>query len=64
MLIYVAPSKRIKSEATQVIIDFIKFVEYQYDCTVTNLRSDNGREFVNRPLSEWLTANDIMHQYS
>lgn len=51
-----------KSEAAAVIIEFIQFVEKRHNCKVKGIRSDNGREFENAQLNDWLAAQDIKHQ--
>lgn len=51
-----------KSEVCKYVKDFIKLVENQCTRTVKILRSDNGTEYVNHELSNYLKSKGIIHQ--
>jgi hypothetical protein len=53
-----------KSETQQTIIDFAKEVERQNGQNILAIRSDNGSEFKNYTLNEFLSDEGIHHQYS
>jgi hypothetical protein len=53
-----------KSETQQTIIDFAKEVECQYGQNKLAIRSDNGSEFKNYTLNDFLSEEGIQHQYS
>jgi transposase InsO family protein len=44
--------------------DFTKEVERQYGQDILMIRSDNGTEFKNYTLNEFLSDEGIRHQYS
>ncbi|KAL4590865.1 hypothetical protein LXL04_003810 [Taraxacum kok-saghyz] len=53
-----------KSETTQQMIDFIKYVELQLRKLVRKIRSDNGTEFKNQTFEAFLTEKGIDHNFS
>ncbi|KAL4564910.1 hypothetical protein LXL04_028986 [Taraxacum kok-saghyz] len=53
-----------KSETTQQMIDFIKYVELQLRKPVRKIRSDNGTEFKNQTFEAFLTEKGIDHNFS
>jgi transposase InsO family protein len=55
---------RSKSETQQTIIDFAKEVEHQHGQTILAIRCDNGFEFKNYTLNDFLSEEGIRHQYS
>ena len=55
---------RLKSEAAQQIIDFIKAIEVKAKLPVRRIRSDNGTEFNNVTLDSFLISKGIEHNLS
>lgn len=53
-----------KSEATQILIDWFVMIERQFNVCVKVLRTDNGTEFTNNTLNNWLRSKGIVHQTS
>ena len=53
-----------KSETQQNFIDFAKEVQRQHKLPIMAIRSDNGSEFKNYTLNEFLSEEGIRHQYS
>src|SRR3989337_2160683 len=53
-----------KSETQQTIIDFVNEAQHQYEAKILTIRSDNGTEFKNYTLEEFLSDEGIGHQYS
>ena len=53
-----------KSETHQVVIDFSNEVQRQHNVPILTIRSDNGFEFKNYTLNEFLSKERIRHQYS
>ena len=53
-----------KSETQQTIIDFANEAQRQHDAKILTIRSDNGTEFKNYTLDEFLSDEGIKHQYS
>jgi transposase InsO family protein len=53
-----------KYETQQTVKDFTKEVERQYGQDILMIRSDNGTEFKNYTLNEFLSDEGIHHQYS
>ncbi|KAJ6802344.1 uncharacterized protein M6B38_194815 [Iris pallida] len=51
-----------KSEVPSCFRDFHKHVQTQYKAVVKVLRSDNGTEYTNKTLAEYLSAQGIRHQ--
>jgi transposase InsO family protein len=54
---------KFKSETQQTIKDFSTKVERQFNITILTIRSDNGTEFKNYSLNEFLSDAGIKHQY-
>jgi hypothetical protein len=51
-----------KTETRKSLIDFIAYIENQFQTTLKCLRSDNGTEFIT--LSDFLLSKGILHQKS
>ncbi|KAI1004075.1 hypothetical protein K3495_g4137 [Podosphaera aphanis] len=55
---------RNKSEASQHMIDFVKYVKTQFKTNIKRWRTDNGREFVNESVHKLFRENGIVHEKS
>ena len=55
---------KLKSETQQTVIDFANEVQHQHNVPILMIRSDNGTEFKNYTLNEFLSDEGIKHQYS
>src|SRR3954462_8309728 len=55
---------KLKSETQQTVIDFANEVQRQHNVPILAIRSDNGTEFKNYTLNEFLSEEGIRHQYS
>ena len=53
-----------KSDAEQTFINFHNMVKTQYSTNIQILHTDNGREYFNQILGEYLNTNGIFHQSS
>ncbi|KAL0556956.1 hypothetical protein IC582_005473 [Cucumis melo] len=53
-----------KSEVSSIFQNFYHTIETQFHIKITILRSDNGREFQNHNLSDFLASKGIVHQIS
>ena len=53
-----------KSETQATVIDFANEVQRCFEKTIKAIRSDNGTEFKNYTLDEFLSDEGIKHQYS
>jgi len=53
---------RKKSEAPQVIRDFVSTIEKQENTVVRRFRTDNGGEYVNERLRKFITFKGIIHE--
>jgi transposase InsO family protein len=53
-----------KSETQQIFIDFANEVQRQNDLKILAIRSDNGTEFKNYTMEEFLGEEGIRHQFS
>ena len=53
-----------KDETQQTVIDFSNEVQRQHNVPILAIRSDNGSEFKNYTLNEFLSEEGIRHQYS
>ena len=53
-----------KSETQEVVIEFANEVQRQHNEKILYIRSDNGSEFKNYTLNEFLGEEGIRHQYS
>ena len=51
-----------KSEVPNIFKSFSQLVETQFDTKISILRSDNGTEYFNKNLNEFLTNKGIQHQ--
>jgi Integrase core domain len=51
-----------KSEVPIMFQEFFNLVENQYDAKIKNFRSDNGTEFLNKTMSDFLKLKGIVHQ--
>ena len=55
---------KLKSETQRTFIDFINLVQWKYNVPVLIIRSDDGTEFKNYTLNDFLSDEGIKHQYS
>ncbi|KAI3685606.1 hypothetical protein L6452_34856 [Arctium lappa] len=55
---------RNKSDATELIIEFLKKIQVRLQIPVISLRSDNGTEFKNEKLQSYLISVGISHNFS
>src|SRR4051812_22919874 len=55
---------KLKSETQQTFVDFAKEQQRQHEVTIKIIRSDNGSEFKNYTLNDWLSDEGVKHQYS
>src|SRR3954447_21990670 len=55
---------KLKSETKQTFVDFAKEQQRQHEVTIKIIRSDNGSEFKNYTLNDWLSDEGTKHQYS
>ncbi|KAK1685598.1 hypothetical protein QYE76_046446 [Lolium multiflorum] len=53
-----------KDETQQIFIDFATEVQRQHNLLIMAIRSDNGSEFKNYTLNDFLSDKGIRHQYS
>ena len=53
-----------KSETQQTVINFANEAQRQHNAKILTIRSDNGTEFKNYTLDEFLSDEGIKHQYS
>jgi hypothetical protein len=53
-----------KSDVFSVFKEFHSMVATQYQQVIRVLQSDNGGEYVNGPMNEFLTTHGIRHQTS
>ena len=53
-----------KSETQQTVIEFANEAQRQHNSKILAIRSDNGTEFKNYTLDEFLGDEGIKHQYS
>ncbi|KAK1618388.1 hypothetical protein QYE76_023905 [Lolium multiflorum] len=53
-----------KDETQQIFIDFATEVQRQHNLLIMEIRSDNGSEFKNYTLNDFLSDEGIRHQYS
>ncbi|KAK1663429.1 hypothetical protein QYE76_051588 [Lolium multiflorum] len=53
-----------KHETQQIFIDFATEVQRQHNLLIMAIRSDNGSEFKNYTLNDFLSDEGIRHQYS
>jgi hypothetical protein len=55
---------KLKSETQQTVIDFSNMVQRKHGLPILTIRSDNGSEFKNYTLNDFLSEEGIQHQYS
>lgn len=53
---------RHKSETKNKIEEFIEEFENQFNCKIKRVRSDNGKEFINREVEKIFKAKGIIHE--
>ena len=53
-----------KSEASSIILPFIRLLQNQFDTTPKRFRSDNARDFFNRQVSSFFEDTGIVHESS
>ncbi|KAI0993196.1 hypothetical protein K3495_g14988, partial [Podosphaera aphanis] len=53
---------RNKDEASQHMIDFVRFVQTQFNEKIQRWRTDNGGEFVNQTMSTFFRKKGIVHE--
>ena len=53
-----------KSQATEIFKEFHKLVLTQFKKEIRVLRTDNGREYFDKTLSDYLATHGILHQSS
>ena len=53
-----------KDETQETFISFAKEAQRQHKCEIMAIRSDNGTDFKNYTMDEFLSDEGIKHQYS
>jgi transposase InsO family protein len=53
-----------KSEAQGIVKKFIRRAQNEYELKIKNIRSDNGSEFWNTSIEEFLDEEGIKHEFS
>ena len=53
-----------KDETQETFINFAKEAPHQHNCEIKAIRSDNGTEFKNYTMNEFLSDEGIKHQYA
>jgi transposase InsO family protein len=53
-----------KSETQEVLKKFLKRAQNEYDAKVRKIRSDNGSEFKNTQVEDYLDQEGIKHEFS
>ena len=53
-----------KSETQKIFIDFATLVQRQYDSKILAIQSDNGTEFKNYTMDDFLSGESIFQKYS
>ena len=53
-----------KSEVYVIFKEFHKMMSTQYQQIIRVFQSDNGGEYINGPMQDFMLANDIRHQTS
>jgi len=51
-----------KSEVFQLFVNFYHIIQTQFGSLIKRLCSDNGREYVNQNLSNFLKDNGVVHE--
>jgi IS30 family transposase len=52
-----------KSETQEVLKKFVKKAQNKFDAKVKRIRSDNGTEFKNTQVKDYLDEKDIKHEF-
>jgi hypothetical protein len=52
-----------KSEAQGIVKNFIRRAQNEYELKIKNIRSDNGSEFRNTNVEEFLDEEGIKHEF-
>jgi IS30 family transposase len=52
-----------KNETQEVLKKFLKRVQNEYDAKVKKIRSDNGIEFKNTQIEDYLDEEGIEHEF-
>jgi transposase InsO family protein len=53
-----------KSETLAVLKKFLKRAQNEFDCKIKKIRSDNGTEFKNTQVEDYLDEEGIRHEFS
>jgi IS30 family transposase len=53
-----------KSETQEVLKKFLKRAHNEFDTKVKKIKSDNGTEFKNTQVEDFLDKEDIKHEFS
>jgi transposase InsO family protein len=53
-----------KSQTTNVLVNFYKMIETQFNTKIKRIRSDNGTEFTNSKVQTFLMDKGILHETS
>jgi transposase InsO family protein len=53
-----------KSETQEVLKKFLKRAQNEFDAKIKNIRSDNGTEFKNTHVEDFLNEEGIKHEFS
>ena len=53
-----------KSETTNLLINFTKMVERQFETKIKSFRTDNAKDFCNNSLKEFFEKEGIRHETS
>jgi transposase InsO family protein len=53
-----------KSEAQEVLKKFLRRAQNEFDAKIKKIRSDNGTEFKNTQVEDFLDEEDIKHEFS
>jgi transposase InsO family protein len=53
-----------KSETQDVLKKFLKMAQNEFDAKVKKIRSDNGAEFKNTQIEDYLDEEGIKHEFS
>ena len=53
-----------KFEVFDKFATFFKLIQTQFHTTIQTLMSDNGREFVNNPMTQFCKEKGVIHQTS
>jgi IS30 family transposase len=53
-----------KSETQEVLKKFLRMTQNKFDAKVKKIRNDNGTEFKNTQVEDFLDEEDIKHEFS